>query len=122
MPITEIVGGAYHVLDCSCGARFCCGDIARRVLANKPKDYDIYFLSRGVPDPKALRINLVFLRLANDRYAKRKSAEKNIKKMCMNIMNGEEPTVGMENIAECSRYLNIDSCCVSMNVKSVCVD
>lgn len=118
MPIIEVVGGAYSMLECNCGAKFCCGEIARRVMSNNTLDYDPYFLLPGLLDPDMLRINLLFLRKANERYAERKPSDRGIKQMCVYINGGAAPTVGADTITNCSRHLNIDSCCVNMNVKS----
>lgn len=118
MPLVEPVGGAYVMLDCDCGARFCMGAIARRVLTNRPTDYDPFFLDPHPTVKDMLRIDLAFLRKANDRYAERKPAEKDIKSMCQYIKNGAEVKVDAEMIANCSRCMSVDSCCVSMGVKN----
>lgn len=96
------------------------GDIARRVMSNAPTDYDAYFLTPDKIIPDMLCVDLTMLRTANDRYGKRKTAEKNIRGMCSNIMQGAEPTLQDGSIVKCSRYMSVDSLCISMGVKNVC--
>lgn len=120
MPILEPVGGAYSMLQCLCGATFCCGDIARRIMDNSPADYDMYFLKKGHPIPKMLIVRLAVLRLANDAYANLPRPRSEFKALCTNVTRGSGLEVDEDTVLECSRYMSIESCCVNMLVKNDC--
>lgn len=120
MPIIEPIGGAYSMIQCLCGATFCCGDIARRVMSNSPTDYDVYFLKPGEEDPKMLSVNLALLRAANDTCAVRARLPSEFRAMCIYLTNGKSPDIKFESIRSCSRYMNIGSCCVNVSVQDSC--
>lgn len=87
-PFSELVGGAYKLMDCNCGSVICCADISCRLIRGSPDEFDAFFVGNVDENVEESRVDEVDTDPKKSRKRRGRRRRKNDEKMNAGIKNG----------------------------------